>query len=154
MSNKYYLTIDEMPIYNWFKCIDLKDYTFVLKTKKECVESELNECEGIFGELYLQYIDAFGISEQLADILSIQNEILSLKIERVITNDKTIDSFIELKELELKDKVSVKQTKTNLIKVSIEKYLGFRLNEKEVTVVEYYNYLEALKENGRATNKE
>lgn len=151
MSNKYYLTIDEMPIYNWFKCIDYKDYTFVSKDKKEC---DINECEAIFGDLYLQFIDTFGISEQLTDIIGIQNEILSLKIDLVLTNDKSIESFIELKELELKDKLNVKQTKTNLIKVSIEKFLGFRINEKEVTVVEYYNYLEALKENGRATNKE
>ena len=71
----------------------------------------------------------------------------------VLSDDKAIKTFIELKELELADKLNVKQSKTNTAKVAIEKYLGFRINEKEVTVKEYYDYLQAIKEdNGRATD--
>jgi len=78
---------------------------------------------------------------------------LLMKIEKALTNDNTIESFIKLKELELADKLNVKQSKVNTSKVAIEKYLGFRLNEKEVSVKEYYDYLEAIKlDNGRTTD--
>ena len=110
-------------------------------------------CQIKFSELYDEYIDTFGISQQLNDILSLQNEILVLKIDLTLTKDNGIKTFIELKELELADKLNVKQSKTNTAKVAIEKYLGFRINEKEVTVKEYYDYLQAIKEdNGRSTD--
>lgn len=152
----HYKSIDDMPVYNWFKCIDLKDYTFTLITHKECVKSELYGCEVAFSELYSQYIDTFGISNHLRDIIDLQNEIMLLKIDMVLESDKSKQTFITLKELELKDKLANKEEKTNTHKLAIEKQLGFRLNFKEVSVSEYYNYLNDLKDssNGRATDKE
>ena len=145
-----YESIDEMPIYNWFKCVELKDYSYCAKDRVKC---DLEACQIAFSELYAEYVDTFGISQQLQDILGLQNEIDILKIDMVLTNDRGYLTFIELKELELADKLNVKQSKTNTAKVAIEKYLGFRLNEKEVTVKEYYEYLQAIKEdNGRATD--
>lgn len=145
-----YDSIDEMPIYNWFKCVELKDYSYCAKDR---LKADLEACQIKFSELYAEYIDTFGISQQLSDIISLQNEILVLKIDMVLSDDKAIKTFIELKELELADKLNVKQSKTNTAKVAIEKYLGFRINEKEVTVKEYYDYLQAIKEdNGRATD--
>jgi hypothetical protein len=145
-----YESIDEMPIYNWFKCVELKDYSYCAKDKNK---SDLEACQIRFSELYAEYIDTFGISQQLNDILSLQNEILVLKIDLTLTKDNGIKTFIELKELELADKLNIKQSKTNTAKVAIEKYLGFRINEKEVTVKEYYDYLQAIKEdNGRSTD--
>ncbi len=151
----HYTSIDDFPIFNWFKCIDLKDYTFTLLNRKECTDSELLACEAMFSELYSQYIDAFGISNHLLDIIDLQNEIMLLKIDMVLENDKSKQTFITLKELELKDKLAKKEEKTNTHKLAIEKQLGFRLNFKEVSVSEYYNYLNDLKDsNGRATDKE
>jgi len=148
-----YKNIDEFPVYNWFKCIDLKDYSYCLRVRKECTESELIECQNTFSELYAQYIDTFGISTPLKDIIDLQNEILVLKIDKALTNDNTITSFIMLKELELADKLNVKQVKTTSTTVMIEKYMKFALDEKQVSVLKYYNYLEAIKEdNGRATD--
>lgn len=144
----FYTSIDELPIYNWFKCIDKKEYTYVVKLGNATDD----ECKEQFSKLYEEYIDTFGISQQLQGIIEKQNEILVLKIDKVLTEDRTLQFFIDMKELELKDLMEVKQTGINKNKVLIEKYLGFRLNEKEVTVKEYYEYLEALKENGRSTD--
>ena len=97
-----YTNIDEFPIYNWFKCIELKDYTYCAKDR---TKADLNKCEVAFSEMYAQYIDTFGISDALKNILDIQNEILILKIDRAVEKDKTIDTFIALKELELAEKM-------------------------------------------------
>ena len=92
------------------------------------------------------------VSQQLQSVIEKQNEILVLKIDKVLTEDRTLQFFIDMKELELQDLMEVKQSGVNKSKVLIEKYLGFRLNEKEVSTKEYYEYLEALKENGRPTD--
>lgn len=148
-----YTDISDFPIYNWFKCIDLKDYTYCLIKRKECNENELNGCINAFSDMYSQYVDAFGISDNLQEILRIQNQILVYKIDIIFTEDNTIETLIEIKEIELEKLMNVKQSKGNAAKVAIEKYLGFRLNEKEVSVKEYYDYLQAIKEdNGRATD--
>ncbi len=149
----FYKSIYDIPVFNWFKCIDSKEYKYCLININDYKESINDKCIETFSNLYTEYIDTFGISQTLTDIIETQNEILLMKIEKAINEDKTLDTFITLKELELKDKLNVKQTKTNTAKVAIEKYLGLRINEKEVTVKEYYDYLEAIKEdNGRATN--
>lgn len=150
---KLYDNIDNFPIYNWFKCIELKDYTYCLVNRIECNTEQLNKCKDMFSIMYSQYLDTFGISDSLNEIISLQNQILVLKIDKALTGDRFFETLIELKEIELKDRLNIKQTKTVSDKVAIEKYLGFRINEKEISVKEYYEYINALKlDNGRATN--
>jgi len=148
-----YTSIEDMPIYNWFKCIDTKDYSYCSSERKNITEDVLKECEIAFNTCYDEFIYTFGISPELAEIIRIKNKILMLKIDIALTGDKSLENFIEIEEIQLNERLEVKQTKTNTYKVAIEKYLGFRLNEKEVTVKEYYEYLQAIKENhGRATD--
>lgn len=149
---KLYDTIEDFPAYNWFKCIELKDYSYCLIDKTKFKKTLLPKCEERFNKLYLEFIDTFGISKDLRDIIELQKQILALKIELKL-GKKTAQTFLTIKEIELKEKMETEKPKTNLHKVAIEKYLGFRLNLKEISVLEYYNYLEVIRiDNGRATN--
>jgi len=147
-----YTSIEDMPVYNWFKCIENKEYKYVLVDPKTYIQGAEKEYTDAFKVVYNEYVDTLGVSEQLQDIIAIQNEIWVLKIDKALTGDNFFNTLIELKELELVDKLKVKQSKTNTAKIAIEKYLGFRVNEREVTVKEYYDYLEAIKEHGRSTD--
>lgn len=150
---KLYNDISDFPIYNWFKCIDTKDYSYCMVNRKECNKDQLNECELAFSDMYSQYLDTFGVSDDLQAILRLQNQITIHKIDYVLTGDATHETFIDIKEIELAKLMEVKEVKGNSAKVAIEKYLGFRINEKEVSVKEYYEYINVLKaENGRETD--
>lgn len=152
---KLYNSIEEMPVYNWFKCIDLKDYSYCMVdriTTKYPYELHIQKCKECFSNLYNEFLDTFGINESLKQVIELQNEITILKIDKVLTENNSLQTFIELKQIELDELINVKAEKTKTYKVEIEKFLGFRINEKEVSVKEYYEYLEALKENGRATD--
>lgn len=142
---KLYTTIEDFPAYNWFKCVEYKDYKYTLIDEKEYKDELKEECEDAFNKLYCEFIDTFGISKELGDIVNLQNQILVLEIDLSL-GKKTAKTFLNIKKLELEEKLNVEKPKTNLHKVAIEKYLGFRLNLKEVTTLEYYNYLEALKQ--------
>lgn len=140
-----YTTIDELPAYNWFKCIENKEYKYTLKDVSKYNDKLKQKCEDAFNKLYCEFIDTFGISKELGDIVNLQRQILVLEID-IALGKKAAKTFLNIKKLELEDKLNVEKPKTNTHKVAIEKYLGFRLNLKETTVTEYYNYLEVLKQ--------
>ncbi len=147
----FYESIDELPIYNWLKCIDKKDYTYCLKKIKPCSKNDLAKCEEKFNSFYYEFLDRYGINDKLSDIIELKNEILINEIELAITGDRFINTIIQLKKEELEKLIEQKVIKTNSSKIAIEKYLGFRINEKEITVVEYYDYLKEIEENVRTT---
>lgn len=142
-----YQSIDDMPVYNWFKCTETGDFSWCSTSKKE----DVNKCTAAFNKMYMQYIDKYGVNQDLQQILNLKNDILIHKIDMALTGDRTIKTMIAIKELDLKKLTQDdKKTNINTSKVAIEKYLGIRINTKEVTVSEYYDYLEVIKlENGR-----
>lgn len=141
----FYNSIDEMPVYNWFKCIEDKRYQFCLKNAKHFKDSMLSKARNAFSKIYAEYVDAFGVSDSLQEIIYLENEIMCLRIDLALTEDRFLETLIEIKQIELSEKIKQKPTKTNFAKVAIEKYLGFRINEREVTVREYYEYLNVMK---------
>lgn len=141
----FYNSIDDIPVYNWFKCIEKSEFQYVLKEPGELTD----QCKEAFDILYCEFIDRYGINENLAEIIRLQNKILINKIDLALTGDKGIEMFIEIDELELKNLLYTKHTKQNSAKIAIEKYMGIRIDLKVTTVTEYYDYLEELKNNGR-----
>jgi len=101
--------------------------------------------------LYSEYIDVFGISDSYVKVLELKARIAELRIDKAITEDSFIQNFINMAEMDLKDLYSqTNKTNTNEVKVHLEKYLGFRLNEKEVSVKEYYTYLNVMSTDSKA----
>ena len=137
-----------MPVYNWNKIIEKQLYQYVLIDLKEHKEENKLLYKQQFELLYNEFLDTFGINDHLKSIIELQNEIVLYKIDIALTGDKSLTALQQLAEQRLQKKIEVKKTSTNLVKVHIEKFMGFRIDEKQVTVYEYYNYLKAL-ENGK-----
>ncbi len=149
---KLYESIEDMPVYNWFKCIELKDYSWCLVDKIEVKkDSDLQKLTDCFEKLYCQFIDRFGISKELQDIIDIQNQIKVLEIDLAL-GTKTAKIFLNIKYLELEDKMKSDGSKKSTHKVAIERFLGFKIDLKTTTVTEYYEYLNELRDNGRSTD--
>lgn len=142
---KLYTDISDFPVYNWFKCIETRDYTYVMVNRKECKGDELVKCELVFSELYAQYIDTFGVGDNLQAIIRLQNQILSHKIDIALTGDISLETFIDIKEIELAKLMETKEVKGNGAKIAIEKMLGFQINERTTSVKSYYEYINELK---------
>jgi len=137
-----------MPVYNWNKIIEKQLYQYVLIDLKEHKEENKLLYKQQFELLYNEFLDTFGINDHLKSIIELQNEIVLYKIDIALTGDKSLTALQQLAEQRLQKKIEVKKTSTNLVKVHIEKFMGFRIDEKQVTVDDYYNYLKAL-ENGK-----
>ena len=141
--SKYFESIDEMPVYNWHKMIDKPDFRLMVKDKRgKYDEAKAREK---YAKIQEEFIDYFGISETYEKSLNLKKSIVSLNIEIALTGNKFLRNFVKEAEIELNqlsgnaDKVDPIETKIHL-----EKYLGFRLNEKEISVKEYYTYLKVM----------
>jgi len=80
----------------------------------------------------------------LLAVIEKQIEIALLKTDYVL-GEKGNTTLIEVAELELKELVkSVNGMSHNLIKAIIEQKMGFRVDPKVTTVMEYYSYIQLI----------
>ena len=144
---KFYESIEYMPIYNWFK-VNNGDMRFMLI--KQTTKYDGKKAREYFDKIYSEYIDVFGISESYLKVIELKKNISVLQIEMAITGDRILKNFIKMAQIELNQINSkTNKTNTNEVKVHLEKYLGFRLNEKETSVKEYYTYLNVMANDSR-----
>lgn len=140
MSEKYYLDIEEMPLYNWHKCIN-GNYYYIRKDEKQL---GLADCQKAFEKLYKTYFDKFGIDKTYKQQIEIIKKIALLQCDYIITRDEFKLTQIEVENAKLEmfntDKSNNITLQTTLIYLS--KWLGYRLDWKQVSVYEYYTLLE------------
>jgi len=131
-----------MPVANWWKLHEKNDYKQLLKGRKRKVTKH---AEQVATKLQNEFIDVFGIDENYASYLRKQIEIELLKIKIAKTGDRSHEVFINMLEIELEDVTKKEESKSlNGNTIAIEKFMGFKLIAKEVTVYEYYSYIKAI----------
>ncbi len=144
---KYWESINELPMFNWVKCGD-GDLKYV--TIELIDDPEQNQIQ--YDKLYDQYLERFGLSDEFERYLEMIKKRALLQCEYVenkkrfkLTEIEIIDAKINRLDLNFGDGQSIEQTCIHL-----SKWLGYKINVKETTVVEYY---EIIKEYGKWANK-
>ena len=99
---EYYKSLDEMPIANWFKIQQTNDLKYMLvKTRKSKHKGSIRAWKGT-KKLSNEYIDTFGISDEHRQILELSRDIEVLKIDFILTQDRSLLTMIEIKKDQLK----------------------------------------------------
>lgn len=103
--------------------------------------------------IYDQYIEKYGLSKLYKKLLNLMREKALLECTFVMTRDRFKLTQIELKEAELKGAMSNNGNGMTIEEalVYLSKWIGYRLNPKEITVVEYFNILAQY---GKANKKD
>jgi len=140
MSEKYYNSIEDMPIYNWHKCMN-GDYYYV---RIDCKQVDLPECEKRFKKIYESYFDIFGIDKRYKEQIDIIKKIALLQCDYLIGRDefKLTQIEVENAKLEMFKKETSNNVTLQTTLIYLSKWLGYRLDWKEVSVYEYYTLLE------------
>lgn len=140
MSRKFYDSVEDMPLFNWHKCIN-GDYYYVRIDEKQV---ELVECEKAFKVVYASYMEKFGIDKRFKEQIEIIKKIALLQCDYLISKDQFKITQIEVENAKLEmfktDTSNNITLQTTLIYLS--KWLGYRLDWKVVSVYEYYTLLE------------
>jgi len=138
MSEKYYQSIEEIPLFNWQKCLE-GDVKYVnLETKEDSSNQEA------FNKLYDSFLQKRGVNKEYKKYLDILKKKAMLQCEFLITKDN-----FKLTQIEIEDAKIVSLQKTSEEGLSIDKtliylgkWLGYRLDWKIISVSEFYSILE------------
>lgn len=147
MHVKYWESIDEMPMYHWQKCSD----GFLKYVNVNLIDDETgNQIQ--YDKLYDQYLARFGLSKQFERYMKLLQQKAKLQCLYVQTNKRfklteieIVDAKIERLNVNFGDGKSIETTCLHL-----SKWLGYKVNLKETTVVEYYTIIQ---EYGKWANK-
>jgi len=152
---KTYSEIDALPLFNYSKVSENNDLRYLLVLSDyfelpEISEKEYKELFEVWERINDEVIDFNGVNAEYKAILRMQKSIALLKVEMIITGDKSIENIIKLKEIELlnmypKQKATIEE---NIIVLEIQ--LKMQIDSKVCTVKKYYSYIKYLTKNKAA----
>lgn len=94
-----YNSIENLPIYNWNKINTTNDLRYLAKDYDNAkVDKTYYD---MFSQIYNQYYQHFGISDNLREYLKAKSSIEVMKYDYVVTNNSILLSRINIKEEEI-----------------------------------------------------
>jgi len=140
MLSKYYLSIKDVPMYNWITLYENEDFTQLSKTGKIC-----KRVTNVYEKLQDEIIDNFWINEDFLKVLKNKIRIELLYADQIETGNKSNQWKIEMLEID-NDMLSNQKTKSDLYEsiIAIEKYLGVSKDPKQLTVYQFYKYSQTI----------
>jgi len=155
-KRKLYDSIEEMPIWNWMQVHETKKLKYLVITKNyKSLELENDpRLMDRWKELYDQYIGEFGIHDKYQDYLRQKIKIAKLQVQHIVKDDRTKEPLIANAENTLEQMLQEKEKiRYADVVVSIQRFLGFHINTREISVFEYYHYLKNLERFTKSARK-
>ena len=144
---KFWESIDVMPLQNWIHCNN-GDISYMV------IEGEATEEEQLlaFAKVYDQYLNKFGLNKKYERYIQATMKRAELQMEYVLTKDKFKLTEIDIQNAKIANlEVHFGGGQTiDVVLIYVSKWLGYRLNAKEISVLEYFVILE---EYGKANKK-
>jgi len=137
----YYVNIEEMPLYNWEKCQD-GDLTFI---RKDILLGSEEQDFKAWELLQYDYMERFGVSTKHARFSILQRDLLVLKLEKIIGEDRFIDSKIDDLQDEIKSFFSSNVQERNIMDktlIHLNKEYNCGLDKKKISVFHFYLMIE------------
>ena len=140
-SAEYWASIYEMPLHNWIKCTE-GDFRFVRKVVDLDTEETDQDAEK-WAVVYDQYIDKYGLSEMYKKLLETMRKKALLELSFVKTRDRFKLTLISAQEEKLKGMLNNNGNGMTIEQalIHLSKWLGYRIDNRQTTVVEYFNLL-------------
>tara|TARA_R110002153_G_scaffold7_3_gene69 strand:- start:3734 stop:4234 length:501 start_codon:yes stop_codon:yes gene_type:complete len=142
-SKGYYYNIDELPLYNWVKLTEKREYIYTRKDlKKGTDELDIKAYE----ILYEDYIATFGLNKLYKKLLEQMKKKALAELDFVITGERFKLTLIELEVKKLEAMLNNNNNETTIEQtlVHISKWVGTWINAKNITVKEYFNLVNEI----------
>lgn len=150
-QGKYYNSIDELPLINWIKAT---------QGELEYVRKKGQKDEGLdalyWMKIYDDYIQRFGLSALYKRLLEVQRKKALHECDYIIKRDDFKLTLISLEEAKLTEMTNNAGEGMDIQSalIHLSKWLGFHLNENNITTLYYFNTLKQYgKENKQKRHK-
>ncbi len=143
-----YRSIDDLPIKRWFSVQKTGDVSFILTEQREIEPAEEVELWSIWENIFNEYMERFGLSEEYKEDLQNKIDLANLKADFIISGDRYFKTMIRVQEeiIRANQDDSGKEFELEILLAKMSKFYGFKLTSRELTVAEYYSYLENIKD--------
>jgi hypothetical protein len=142
---EHYDSIDA-PVFVWQKVHETRDFTYLLKDRKEVPPHILIRLVTAWEKIYDEFLAEFGFNDLFLDIKKKEVALALLKLELIITGDRSLETFIEIEEEELKEmQKELKGVDFMESTIAIETRMKFQINPHNTTIRKFYSYLKLLK---------
>jgi hypothetical protein len=140
LKEEYFNSIEELPIWNWWKISETGNLIYLHKDNN--YEKEDYNLVELWNELQDEYLNEFGITEEFRQVLSLKKKWINRKSEFLITGDRFILNDIDIIESDIKETMTSKVTvnKDDTV-IMLEEKLSFPLDPKKMSVKKYYSYI-------------
>lgn len=146
-----YNSIDELPVWKWYKCNLTEDYKFLLRVYDKDYKDDLKP---LFDAFHQEYLDLFGAGEEREKLMELVKRLIKYK-SAYLLGEKHMTNHIKITEYQLAQLGQNKQQKTQTIEklcALVSKSQGYRVDPRTTTVVEFHEILNII-EDGNKTNK-
>lgn len=138
MSENTWGSIDEMPLENWIKITEDQMMEYVCKDPSNTRGVDLLE---VWYKIHDEYIERYGLGALYLRLLNKMKEKALMELNYVETRDRFELTKIALAEADLRSMMANRGEGVGIREalVHLSKYMGYRLNPKEITVTEFFN---------------
>jgi len=145
-SDSYFAGIDDLPVFNWYMVHNTADVSYLLTQRKEIGLLGRFYLSDIWRRIYDEYIARFGFGEKFMELMDKKRNVALMRIDRALTGDKSKNTFINIAEIELKNMMEESGRVSDLHETAamIGKNLGFYIDVKKCSVVEFYSFIKAI----------
>lgn len=141
----YFLTIDKLTMDRWLKCQE-GDLTALRVDPGIGTEEQ----DFVAWEFVNQnYVETFGVSRKHVRYLQLQKELLLVRMEYLISEDKFLLNRIDDIEREMSTVFVSDQPNANIITtfIHLSKFMGYRITAETISVLEFFTMVEEYGKN-------
>lgn len=154
-----YNSLDELPLYNWNKVYDTKDFRFILvnATPQNIDTLPFQESDLVYGweKLYDEYMTLFGLTEKFKRVLKVEKKIALLTCEMLLKEKKHLATKISIARKQLADlQINKNETADFDRQIGyVEKWMAISIDPKQISTKRFYTYLQMYEEEAQRVNK-
>jgi len=145
MQLNYYNNIEELPIKVWFDIHKTGDFTKLLKNNVKTTNKLLLNLQNAWDNMYDQFMERFGLSDEYMSLLRQKMTIARYQAQYMITGQKHFKTLVTIeKENQRMNQVEDRPIELDKTLAKMSKYYGFKLSSRDLTVSEYYSYIDSI----------
>lgn len=136
----------EAPVFVWQMVHETRDFTYLLKDRQKVSGQILSKLSKAWEKIYDEFLKEFGFNETFLEIKKKEIAIALMKLELIITGDRSLETFIEIEEMELKEmQKELKGVDFMESTIAIESRMKFQIDPHNTTIRKFYSYIKMLK---------